>query len=127
MEKNNGDLQLIKGSIPLLTYRYGMTYSPEGVDSIFKKSGYIHPLLSPSGDTISRIQPPDHYHHYGIWGPWTHTQIEGERVDFWNLVEGQGTVLFKDFNDTNSGAVYGGFSARQEHINLKASADKRIA
>lgn len=127
MEKNNGDLQLIKGSIPLLTYRYGMTYPPEGVDSIFKKSGYIHPLLSPSGDTISRIQPPDHYHHYGIWGPWTHTQIEGERVDFWNLVEGQGTVLFKDFNDTNSGAVYGGFSARQEHINLNASMDKRIA
>ncbi|MEQ8422682.1 MAG: PmoA family protein, partial [Arenibacter algicola] len=47
--------------------------------------------------------------------------------DFWNLVEGQGTVLFKDFNDTNSGAVYGGFSAHQEHINLNASMDKRIA
>ncbi|MCK0190028.1 PmoA family protein [Arenibacter sp. F20364] len=127
MEKNNGNLQLLKANVPLLTYRYGMTYPPQGVDSIFKKSGYIHPLLSPSGDTISRIQPPDHYHHYGIWGPWTHTQIEGERVDFWNLVEQQGTVLFKDFNDTNSGAVYGGFSARQEHINLNASMDKRIA
>ena len=126
-DKNNGNLQLLKGSIPLLTYRYGMTYPPEGVDSIFRKSGYLHPLLSPSGDTLSRIQPPDHYHHYGIWGPWTHTQIEGERVDFWNLVERQGTVLFKDFNDTYSGAVYGGFNARQEHINLKASEDNRIA
>ena len=104
-----------------------MTYPPEGVDSIFRKSGYLHPLLSPSGDTLSRIQPPDHYHHYGIWGPWTHTQIEGERVDFWNLVERQGTVLFKDFNDTYSGVVYGGFNARQEHINLKASEDNRIA
>ncbi|MCK0146145.1 PmoA family protein [Arenibacter sp. F26102] len=127
LNKSNGNLQLSKGSIPLLTYRYGMTYPPEGVDSIFRKSGYLHPLLAPSGDTLSRIQPPDHYHHYGIWGPWTHTQIEGERVDFWNLVERQGTVLFKDFNDTYSGAVYGGFNARQEHINLKASADKRIA
>jgi hypothetical protein len=126
-DKSNGNLQMLKGSIPLLTYRYGMTYPPEGVDSIFRKSGYLHPMLSPSGDTLSRIQPPDHYHHYGIWGPWTHTQIEGERVDFWNLVERQGTVLFKDFNDTYSGAVYGGFNARQEHINLKASEDKRIA
>ncbi|MBC8768329.1 PmoA family protein [Arenibacter sp. BSSL-BM3] len=126
-DKNNGNLQLLKGSIPLLTYRYGMTYPPKGVDSIFRKSGYLHPLLSPSGDTLSRIQPPDHYHHYGIWGPWTHTQIEGERVDFWNLVERQGTVLFKDFNDTYSGALYGGFNARQEHINLKASEDNRIA
>jgi hypothetical protein len=127
MQKNNGDLQLMKGSIPLLTYRYGMTYPPEGVDSIFKKSGYIHPLLSPSGDTLSRIQPPDHYHHYGIWGPWTHTQIDGERVDFWNLAERQGTVLFKDFKETFSGEVFGGFKAHQEHINLKATGDKRIA
>ena len=126
-DKSNGNLQLLKGSVPLLTYRYGMTYPPEGVDSIFRKSGYLHPLLSPSGDTLSRIQPPDHYHHYGIWGPWTHTRIEGERVDFWNLVERQGTVLFKDFNDTYSGVVYGGFNARQEHINLKASEDNRIA
>jgi hypothetical protein len=127
MQKNNGDLQLMKGSIPLLTYRYGMTYPPEGVDSIFKKSGYIHPLLSPSGDTLSRIQPPDHYHHYGIWGPWTHTQIDGERVDFWNLAERQGTVLFKDFKETFSGEVFGGFKAHQEHINLKATGDNRIA
>ena len=126
-DKSNGNLQLSKGSIPLLTYRYGMTYPPAGVDSIFRKSGYLHPLLSPSGDTLSRIQPPDHYHHYGLWGPWTHTQIEGERVDFWNLVERQGTVLFKDFNATYSGSVFGGFSARQEHINLKASEEKRIA
>ncbi|MCM4152718.1 hypothetical protein DHD05_14055 [Arenibacter sp. N53] len=126
-DKSNGNLQLSIGSIPLLTYRYGMTYPPEGVDSIFRKSGYLHPLLSPSGDTLSRIQPPDHYHHYGIWGPWTHTQIEGERVDFWNLVERQGTVLFKDFNDIYSGALYGGFNARQEHINLKASKDNQVA
>ena len=105
--KTNGNLQLIRDNMPVLSYRYEMTYPPQGVDSIFRKSGYIHPLLSPSGDTLSRIQPPDHYHHYGIWGPWTHTRIEGERVDFWNLAEQQGTVLFKDFKDTFSGPVYG--------------------
>lgn len=127
MLKNNGNLQLVKDSIPLLTYRYEMTFPPKGVDSIYKKSGYIHPLLSPYGDTISRIHPPDHYHHYGIWGPWTHVQIDGERVDFWNLVKGQGTVLFDDFNWVSSGKTYGGFSVRQKHINLKAAQDKRIA
>ncbi len=127
MAQNNGDLQLSKGDVPLLTYRYGMTYPPKGVDSIFRKSAYIHPLVSPAGDTLTRIQPPDHYHHYGIWGPWTHTRIEGERIDFWNLVERQGTVLFHKFNKTFSGPVFAGFSAHQEHINLKASQDKQIA
>jgi len=125
--QNNGDLHLSIGDIPVLTYRYGMSYPPKGVDSIFRKSAYIHPLLSPAGDTLTRIQPPDHYHHYGIWGPWTHTRIEGERIDFWNLVEGQGTVLFNKFNDTFSGPVFAGFNAHQEHINLKASQDKQIA
>lgn len=127
MAQNNGDLQLSKGDVPLLTYRYGMTYPPKGVDSIFRKSAYIHPLVSPAGDTLTRIQPPDHYHHYGIWGPWTHTRIEGERIDFWNLVERQGTVLFHKFNKTYSGPVFAGFSAHQEHINLKTSKDKQIA
>ena len=125
--QNNGDLHLSIGDIPVLTYRYGMSYPPKGVDSIFRKSAYIHPLLSPAGDTLTRIQPPDHYHHYGIWGPWTHARIEGERIDFWNLVERQGTVLFNKFNDTFSGSVFAGFSAHQEHINLKASKDKQIA
>src|SRR5690606_18869015 len=125
--RDDGDLHVSKESMPLLTYRYGMTYPPQGVDSIFGKSGYIHPLLSPSGDTLSRIQPPDHYHHYGIWGPWTHTQTAGERVDFWNLAEGQGAVLFKDFNAVLSGTVYGGFNAHQEHIDLRAPQEKRVA
>lgn len=127
MSQNKGDLHLFLGDVPVLKYRYGMSYPPKGVDSIFRKSGYIHPLLSPKGDTLTRIQPPDHYHHYGIWGPWTHTRIEGERIDFWNLVEQQGTVLFNKFKNTYSGDVYGGFSAHQEHINLKASTGKEIA
>ncbi|EAR00906.1 PmoA family protein [Maribacter sp. HTCC2170] len=116
--KKNGNLQLVKGNDPLLTYRYQMTYPPEGVDTIFKKSGYIHPLLSPKGDTLTRIQPPDHFHHYGIWGPWTHTQIKGEQVDFWNLGDGKGTVLFEEFNNTTTGEVFAGFNATQEHIDF---------
>ncbi|WP_034256180.1 DUF6807 domain-containing protein [Arenibacter latericius] len=128
MTQSNGDLKLGKESMPMLTYRYGMTYAPKGVDSLFGKSGYIHPLQSPSGDTLTRIQPEDHYHHYGIWGPWTRTQIEGEQIDFWNLGDGQGTVHFKEFKDAFSGPVYTGFNAHQEHINLKAAEeDKRIA
>ena len=63
-EKTAGDLTLISKEKALVTYRYGMTYPPKGVDSIYKKSGYIHPILSPKGDTLTRIQPPDHFHHY---------------------------------------------------------------
>lgn len=127
-EKENGNLLLHSGGYnPLISYRYEMTYPPKGVDSIFKKSGYIHPIVTPKGDTLTRIQPPDHYHHYGLWGPWTHTRIDTMRVDFWNLGEGMGTVLFKDFKDTSSGDVFSSFTAVQEHIDYKTPNAPQVA
>ena len=126
-KKHNGNLELSLGNKTLLQYRYQMTYPPEGVDSIYKKSGYLHPILTPGGDTLTRIQPPDHWHHYGLWGPWTHTQIEGQRVDFWNLGEGMGTVLFKEFKTLNSGNIFSSFTATQEHLDLVTSATPRVA
>lgn len=125
--KEDGNLQLNSGVNPMVTYRYEMTYPPEGIDSIFRKSGYIHPIITPKGDTLTRIQPPDHYHHYGLWGPWTHTRIDTTRVDFWNLGEGMGTVLFKEFKDTSSGDVFSSFTASQEHIDFKTEAAPQVA
>lgn len=126
-KKQNGDLQLAIANNAVLQYRYDMTYPPEGVDSIYKKSGFIHPIITPKGDTLTRIQPPDHYHHYGLWAPWTHTQIDTTRVDFWNLGEGMGTVLFKKFNSTTSGSVFSGFNAAQEHIDFKTQKEPQVA
>ena len=125
--KKDGNLQLGIEGESVLEYRYGMHYPPTGVDSIFRKSGYIHPLLTPMGDTLTRINPPDHFHHYGIWGPWTHTRIDTTRVDFWNLGEGQGTVLFKEFVDTTSGPVFSAFSAAQEHLDFKTKTEPQVA
>jgi len=126
-DKEDGNLKLNSGGKSLVTYRYEMTYPPKGIDSIFRKSGYIHPIITPKGDTLTRIQPPDHYHHYGLWGPWTHTRIDTTRVDFWNLGEGMGTVLFKEFKDTSSGEVFSAFTAAQEHIDFKTDAVPQVA
>ena len=76
---------------------------------------------------LTRIQAPDHYHHYGIWGPWTRTQIEGRQVDFWNLADGQGTVLFKEFLAETQGDIFSGFTALQEHIDFGATDQNKIA
>lgn len=125
--KKDGNLVMsIKGR-PLLNYRYGISYPPNGVDSIFRKSGFIHPLLAPNGDTLTRIHPPDHFHHYGIWGPWTHTQINGQQVDFWNLGDGEGTVLFKELIDTKSGGVFTSINVSQEHMDLITENKPQVA
>ena len=97
------------GEQPVLTYVNAETPPPEGVDPIFKRSAYIHPLRSPGGECLTRIQPPDHRHHYGIWNPWTHTHFDGRKVDFWNLGERQGTVRFAEYLEKTEGENLAGF------------------
>jgi hypothetical protein len=62
-----------------------------------------------------------------MWGPWTHTQIDSQQVDFWNLGDHKGTVLFKEFDDTESGEVFASFNAAQEHIDLLTHEKPQVA
>lgn len=127
LSKKDGSLLLKHNKKPILNYRYKITFPPKGVNERYKKSGFIHPLWSPDGEILTRIQPPDHYHHYGIWGPWTKTHIQEREVDFWNLAKGQGAVLFKNFKYEFQGGVFSGFTAIQEHLDFGAKSKNQVA
>jgi hypothetical protein len=125
--KDNGTLTLRAGDEELLRYQFGTVMPPQGVDPIFKRSGFIHPLWAPHGQVLTRIQPPDHHHHYGLWNPWTHVLFEGDTVDFWNLGSRQGTVRFAGFNSIVTGDVFAEYSARQEHVVFVKGGDDKVA
>ncbi|PIA82100.1 hypothetical protein BFR04_12430 [Gaetbulibacter sp. 4G1] len=127
ISKEKGAFQFKYKEQPILNYQFGMVYPPKSVDDAYKKSGFLHPVFSPEGEILTRIQAPDHYHHYGIWGPWTKTNINGRSVDFWNLGKKQGTVLFKSFLNEVQGDVYSSFIALQEHLDFKAVEKNRTA
>ena len=113
---HDGALQITDHGKKVLQYNFNTVYPPAGVDTVFKRSGFIHPLWSPDGHVLTRINPPDHWHHVGIWNPWTEVAFEGKEVDFWNLVKKQGTVRFAKFISKTEGPVFGGFKALQEHV-----------
>ena len=127
VEKGHKDLKVTANKKPVLNYRFAMTYPPEGVDLLYRRSGYIHPLWSPGGEPLTRIQPPDHYHHYGIWGPWTLTHIGGRETDFWNLAKGEGTVKFAGLISVVEGDVFSGFKVLQQHVDFGGAGEDRIA
>lgn len=127
LKKDYKDLSLLVNDKPILNYRYATTFPPDGINPIFQRSGFIHPLWSPGGEVLSRIQAPDHYHHYGIWGPWTVTHIDERHVDFWNLASGEGTVQFAGFLSEAEGAIFTGFKALQQHIDFGAKGPDQIA
>lgn len=127
IQKDHKDLSLLMNKKPILSYRFATMFPPDTINPLFKRSGFIHPLSSPGGEVLSRIQAPDHYHHYGIWGPWTKTTIDGRAVDFWNLIAGEGTVQFAGFLSEAEGAVFSGFQALQQHIDFGAKGEDQIA
>lgn len=124
---NSKELTLQIGKQPILSYVYQTVYPPEGIDQLYKRSAFIHPLWSPEGEVLTRIQAPDHYHHYGIWNPWTLTFIGKREVDFWNLAKGEGTVRFAGFVSQVEGPVFTGFKSLQQHIDFGAKGGDAVA
>lgn len=120
------ELTVTDGGRHILCYRLSEKLPPEGIDPIYRRSGYIHPLYSPGGERLTRIQPPDHYHHYGIWNPYTLTHIKDREIDFWNLAKGEGTVRFAGLLSITEGTLFGGFEVHQEHLDLKAPEFDRV-
>lgn len=127
METKDGALSLLSGKKPILSYQLETVNPPKGVSPFFKRSAFIHPVVSPGGEVLTRIQAPDHYHHYGIWNPWTLTFIGKREVDFWNLYKGQGTVRYAGLVSQIQGPVYSGFRSLQEHIDFGAPGGDAIA
>lgn len=111
-----GALLLREGSRRLLQYNYEIVEPPAGVGGVYRRSGFIHPLWAPDGQVITNIHPEGHWHHVGIWNPWTHTSFKGKETDFWNLQKKEGTVRFKGLISRTNGPVLCGFEALQDHI-----------
>jgi hypothetical protein len=124
-DNDKGILTITANNKNLLQYNFKTVYPPKGIDTAYRRSGFIHPLWSPRGDILTRIQAPDHYHHYGLWAPWTHVAFDGDTVDFWNLNGKQGTVRFANFASVTDGPVFGDYQALQQHVAFKRRGPKK--
>ncbi len=126
-ENKDGALTIQSANKSLLRYYFKTVYPPAGIDTNYKRSGFIHPLWAPHGQELTRIQPPDHYHHYGIWNPWTHVLFENDTVDFWNLKDKKGTVRFAKFASVANGPIFSEFETIHEHVVFKKDGSEKIA
>jgi hypothetical protein len=116
-----GDLQLSVDGRPVLGYRLDREKLPRpDIKPEFKRAGYLHPVSTPSGTVVSDDYPPQHVHHHGIWSPWTKTEFQGRKPDFWNMGAKTGTVEFVALDRTWDGPVHGGLVARHRMVDLSA-------
>ena len=126
-QKKDGRLQILDGNQEILGYQYEFMNPPEGVSPAYGRSGFMHPVNTPSGKLLTWIQPKDHYHHYGIWNPWTHVEVKGDTVDFWNLNQKTGLVAFDSFKNiekTKAGGVK--YTAVHNHVKTKGGIKETV-
>lgn len=90
----------------------------------FRRGGYLHPLLTPSGRQVTDDYPANHLHHHGVWSPWTKTKFEGREPDFWNMGDLKGRADFVRLDENWSGPVHAGFRARHRMVDMLAKPEK---
>lgn len=90
------------------------------IPEIYRRGGYLHPLLTPSGRQVTDDFPANHVHHHGVWSPWTKTKFEGRYPDFWNMGEGKGRVEFVGLDRVGNDHGGAGMVARHRFVDLLA-------
>lgn len=99
----------------------------EDIKPVYLRSGYIHPVRTPSGIMITDDYPEEaHTHHHGIWFPWTKTQFEGRTPDFWNMGNGTGRVENTGLDAHWSGPVHAGLQANHRFVDMSADPEKEV-
>ena len=76
----------------VLTYNKISPPAPSGINTVYERSGCLHPVSSPKGRTVTAMFPFDHPHQHGVFSAWVRTTYNDETVDFWNLAGGTGRV-----------------------------------
>lgn len=100
---------------PVLTYNIETVQPPEGTEKYYARSGFIHPLYSPSGKVLTDGFPEGHVHQHAIFSAWTQATYKHEVVDFWNQHKETGTAKHVKLGEVNQDS----FEANLQQVSLK--------
>lgn len=103
---------------PVLTYNHALVPAPKRDEAYYDKSGYIHPLYTPSGKVITDDFNPNHAHQHGIMFSWRKMIFEGRESNGWDQKSQLGKVEHNKVDSFVSGPVFGSFTTTIDHIDL---------
>ena len=84
------------GGLPVLRYIKKSLPVPNGIPQHYSRSGYIHPVYTPTGQELTGDYPSDHAHQHALFFAWVKSNFKGRKVDFWNQAKGLGRVEFRE-------------------------------
>jgi hypothetical protein len=103
------------GEKRVLQYNKAPVEPPAGIDPVYRRSGYIHPIWSPSGKIVTGDFAPDHPHQHGLFFAYVNTMFKGEKIDFWNQVKKTGDVSHRRVLGIENGDGFAQFRIELAH------------
>ena len=88
-------IEIFCGEKSVLVYNKVPTEAAASNEPFYSRTGYIHPLRSPSGKIVTGDYAPDHPHQHGLFFAWTKTEFEGREAEFWNQKLEKGRVSYE--------------------------------
>lgn len=89
VKNHGGKIEIWDHGKVILGWQHQALTQPVGGEK-FAGSAFLHPLRTPSGFDLTRIQPGDHKHHFGVWWPWKLITVDGKKYNTWEIQQGQG-------------------------------------
>jgi len=108
------------GNKTVLRYNKTVQKSPQGIDVVYRRSGYIHPVYTPDGKELTGDFPADHPHQHALFFPWTSATFEGRDIDFWNQKAETARVSHSKVVSIENGDRFGQFVVELLHEDLTA-------
>ncbi len=124
---NDQHITLAQGDRRVLQYNRVVVSPPKGAKPTHARSGFVHPVFTPNGRTVTNAFPQKHWHHYGLWFPWRKTEFEGNEVNFWETGGGQATIRFAKLLGHGQDHHAAWFHVAHEHVVLKRKGGPKAA
>jgi hypothetical protein len=115
---NDSVLTFFSAGSPVLTYQIKEKAPPADSPSYYRRSGFIHPVYSPSGEILTDDFPSSHAHQHGVFQAWVNTGFRKHHLDCWNQQNKEGTVRHEQLISRRDGPVFGNLEVMLSHRSL---------
>ena len=114
LEQTSDYLRILHGEAPVLEYRI-TTGMPDSLPEHYERTGFLHPVYSPSGQVVTDDYPAGYAHQHGFFTAWTNTTFRDSFVDFWNTQKGLAAVHHQNILEIMNTDGFLGFKTKLIH------------
>lgn len=92
VKRESGAVTALVEGKPVWTYQSAIARPPAGIDPVYARSGFLHPMRTPAGKVVTDDFAADHPHQHGLFFAWTKTTFRGKAMNFWDQLQKTASV-----------------------------------